>query len=207
MFFFVTEAGMKLHFEYIFVISNSNQILALNHIASYSLMRLVYSRVTSFITQPAWHSWKFDLACDLRENITHSCGLVIIDFSMMSIQILFPAILKPTPSTEASVLMMTVCLGHASDKQAAIWILSNISPMGMATKHSGIITGYCCLLGFISMFKDFSMDLFFVVHDNQIHKGVVNMTIPSFFYAGVTWYTTETGAESMWKYYLFDKKV
>lgn len=33
------------------------------------------------------------------------------------------------------------------------------------------------------------------------------MTIPPFSYAGVTWYTAETGAESMWKYYLFDKNI
>lgn len=100
------------------IIRTSNRILARNHVSSDGFGP--QPPVTSFIRQPTWHGCRFDLARDLRENIAHSCGRVIIDFSMMSIQILFPAISEPTPNAEASVLTLTVCLGRASDKPFAV---------------------------------------------------------------------------------------
>lgn len=108
--------------------------------------------VTSFITQPTWRSWRFDLARDLGENITRSCGRVIIDSSMMSIQILFPALLEPTANTGASVLVLTVCLGGASDRQAASGGLSNAPPVDLPSRRRGNTTSRSPCLGFTSMF-------------------------------------------------------
>lgn len=72
-----------------------------------------------FITRPNWHSWRFDLAPDLRENNTHSYGQVMIDFSN-DVDIVSSYFVANTEHTEASVLILTVCLGCRSDEQAAI---------------------------------------------------------------------------------------